>query len=672
MSITISLVTDNDLKAVDNLMKINSGTLGFLPRQALADHIRRKWVLGAKTDDEKLVGYLLFASYDAYIRIVHLCVAQDYRGQGVARSLMDRLKSTVTTQKRIELRCRRDFQENNMWPKFGFVPLDEKAGRSLAGHLLTAWCFTLRPDDQLTLFQAQVTDHRLDVIIDAQVFFDIDEPDTDKAMPSKALTSDFMIDSVRLNITDEIFTEIDRNDDPIQRKRSRDRAKLFPIVSTNNERVEEYVSILRQHFPQASRPSDESDIRHLAKAAASDVNIFVTRDSKLLERFGELRAVIQLQVMTPTDIILKLHEFSAQRMYTPNPVSGPTLGWRRLSSGDLQSVSFQPFLLHGERQGAFATRLGSLIAVDPDNCWCEILWADQAALALRVLRRTLDSELNVQLARVAPSPTRGLIERFTISDAIEKAVALNLDVVRIRCEGLSPVLKSYMHELGFITDGDDFVRYCFSRCLDVALTLASISNHTPQSSAVYRGVSALEFQRMCSPLCLTEIEQNYFLVPIRPGYALSMVDRRRSAEDMFGGDPNVLLRWENVYYKSKSHQRMLRSPARILWYVSGDEGRVVAVSHLDEVEVGRPKTLFRRFEKFGILGWNEIYEMCGREPSREIMALKFSNTFSFREPISLESLQRASDSVQHSLVLQSPSRIPSSLFERIFSLGYND
>ena len=129
---------------------------------------------------------------------------------------------------------------------------------------------------------------------------------------------------------------------------------------------------------------------------------------------------------------------------------------------------------------------------------------------------------------------------------------------------------------------------------------------------------------------------------------------------------------DNVYYKSKSHQCMLRSPARILWYVSGDEGRVVAVSHLDDVEVGRPKALFRRFEKFGILGWNEIYEMCGREPSREIMALKFSNTFSFRKPISLESLKGAYDIEQHSLVLQSPSRIPSSLFERIFSLGFND
>ena len=49
---------------------------------------------------------------------------------------------------------------------------------------------------------------------------------------------------------------------------------------------------------------------------------------------------------------------------------------------------------------------------------------------------------------------------------------------------------------------------------------------------------------------------------------------------------------------------MLRSPARILWYVSQGVQKVVAVSRLINVEIGTPKALFRRFKKFGILEWS--------------------------------------------------------------------
>jgi hypothetical protein len=311
-----------------------------------------------------------------------------------------------------------------------------------------------------------------------------------------------------------------------------------------------------------------------------------------------------------------------------------------------------------------------MIAADPDNCWCELLWSDQTVLALRVMRKTSDNELIVQLGRVASRNNRELIERFTISDTIETAVHDNLHAVKITADALPLDMTPYMRELGFITDGNDFVRYCFSQCLDKNEVLSLISHRSSQAIDEYRSLSVTEIERLCSPLCMKHIEQNFFLVPIRPGYALSLVDRRRSAKDMFGGDPSVLLRWDNVYYKARDHHHMLKPPARILWYVSGAEGQVVAVSHLDGVEIDKPSDLFKRFEKLGVFRWQDIFETCGGDPSNEIMALRFSHTFSFRKPVSLGLVRRASDEEQHSLVLQSTSRIPRSLFEKIYLLGY--
>ena len=61
-------------------MKENSRTLGFLPREALYSHLEGGTVLGTRTDNGDLVGYLLFAKYPDRVRIAHLCVAQHFRG----------------------------------------------------------------------------------------------------------------------------------------------------------------------------------------------------------------------------------------------------------------------------------------------------------------------------------------------------------------------------------------------------------------------------------------------------------------------------------------------------------------------------------------------------------------------------------------------------------------
>ena len=284
MKTTISQLKSADINAVDDLMKDNSSTLGFLTREALLEgFIKKGGALGAKTDDGQLVGYLLFAAYTNYFRIAQLCVLEDFRGQGIAKRLVESLKNSVTTQKVIKLHCRRDFPADKLWPQLGFVALGEKSGRSKEGHPLTSWCLTLAADDQLSLFQAQTSDDTLDVIIDAQIFFDFDEPDSDKSKPSKALLSDFLIDSLNLRVTDELFNEINRNSDPNQRRKSRNRAQSFFSLEPDPHLVENFDEILRKILPD-DRPNQESDIRQLAKAAASDINIFITQDDALLTR----------------------------------------------------------------------------------------------------------------------------------------------------------------------------------------------------------------------------------------------------------------------------------------------------------------------------------------------------------------------------------------------------
>ena len=597
MSITISQLTSADFRAVDTLMKLNKRTLGFLTEEALLESfLDKNGALGAKTDDGQLVGYLLYAAYPEYFRIVQLCVSENFREQGIAKQLLEALKKSATTQKIVRLRCRPDFPANDIWPQLGFTPLDEKSGRSKEGHLLTLWCLTLAKDDQLSLFQANTSDETLDVIIDAQIFFDFYEPDSEKSKPSKALLSDFLVDSLELWITDELFNEIHRNNDPGKRETSRNRAYSFLKVSPEPSVVAKFDKVLRQNFP-TNRPSQESDIKQLAKAAASDVNIFVTQDRNILDASKTIANQTGLQVLSPPQLIIQLHELSEKHSYTPKHIAGPGLSWKRMTSE---------------------------------------------------------------------------VGRFLITDTVSKAIGENLDMVKVDALGLTPRLETDLLEMGFTKCKDNFVKFCFSRCLERTEVLSAIDELCPESIDSHSNMSDLELERHCSPLSLG-VDQNYFLIPILLGYAMSLVDIQQSGNDLFGGKTSLLLSWNHVYYRRKNSHKILTPPSRILWYVSKPKSQIVAISHLDEVEIGTPKYLFKKFKKFGILDWNDICKMCDGDISREIMALKFSHTFPFRKPISLNEIRTVcqEDGLNpRNPKLQSPWKIPVERFQKLFRLGY--
>ena len=196
-----------------------------------------------------------------------------------------------------------------------------------------------------------------------------------------------------------------------------------------------------------------------------------------------------------------------------------------------------------------------------------------------------------------------------------------------------------LSEMGFTRYGGGFVRFCFTHYLEHDAALSKIAGLLPDCMDRYETMSGLDLERSCSPL-ISDADQNYYLIPIRPSYARNLVDRRLSSSDMFGGDPHVLLRWSKVYYRTATHHKMLAAPGRILWYVSRSSREIAAVSHLDEVVLDGPKELFRRFRRYGTFEWKHLYEICGGDISKDVMALLFSHTFPLRRPVPLDEIRK--------------------------------
>ena len=520
---------------------------------------------------------------------------------------------------------------------------------------------------ELGLFRAQTSDETLDVIIDAQVFFDFFDIGPASSEPSKVLISDFLIDSLNIWITDELLNEIDRNNDAEQRQLSRQRTQRFQLVEYSSPLAEHFAGLLKRILPHRT-PSQESDIRHLSKAASSEVNFFVTRDQDLLKKAQNIAALTNLHVVSPIELILQLHELFEAQSYAPDRVSGLRLGWHRVTSNELESLPIHAFLNKGERQGKFKETLHRYLA-NPSSYECELLKAGDNVSAIRILPSVPARVVNVPLARVAASTDRSLFGRFLIADTIARAVSKNQDVVEFEPAAVTPSLEPDLLEMGFVSANNRFVRFCFSQCLNRRQILERIATLSVESRSACDNMSDTELEHHCSPASLSG-DQNHFLIPIRAGYALRMIDRQQSSGDLFGGDPNVLLRWSNVYYRKATSHRMLTAPARLLWYVSGSQKQIIAVSRLDEVAIDTPKELLRRFKRFGVLEWKDLYKMCRGDTSTKLMALRFSHTHLFRRPISLDGIRKVYKEDEVGLNLQSASRVPVETFRKLFRQGF--
>ena len=670
MNMDISQLSATDLAGIDALMKRHSRTLGFLPEAVILDHINKGSVLGAKTDDGRLAGYLLYAHYPDRFRIAQLCVSDEYTKQGIARKLMDKLKEIATTQKVIRLRCRRDYTAHDMWPRLGFAPKGSKPGRSSAGHHLELWELVLAPSDQLELFYVDTSDEdHLNVVIDANVFFDFDEPDDVNTLPSKMLLADFLIDHLAISVTDEMFVEIDREGDQRKRNASKQKAYGFHIMYHDQTLVGQFENVLSRLLPKANL-RQISDIRQIAKTAASDASTFVTRDNALLKKSKEIRDLTKVNVVSPTDLIIQLRELSEKQSIIPIRVAGHDLEWRPLVSGDFAKLRVDSFLRSKERKGRFIEILNFCL-LHSDRYTCDSLRYKGEIVAIRILENKPNKAITMHMGRVARSPEQAMFGRFLIADIISKAVDQNASMVEFCRKHLAAELIPDLIEMGFVEHENHFTRFCLADHIDREKALVKIAELSPESVVKYRNMSDLQLEKWCSPLGLEDTALNCFLIPIKPNYAMDLFDRDQSASDFFGGKIKVLLRWKNVYYRSGTLHRMLKSPARILWYVSGPQHQqIVAVSHLDEAEVGSPKALYRKYRKFGTFEWRDIYRTCNGNLSVDLMALKFSHTFLFREPIPRATMKAIYQEHRTNLVVQSPSRIPPGIFQRLFNQGY--
>ncbi|MEA5513921.1 GNAT family N-acetyltransferase [Nodularia sp. UHCC 0506] len=687
--------TSQHLKTVINLGNANSETLGFLPYGAferLADEGR---IIGFIVPELGCVGYLLYgiSRRNYRVKLTHLCVDKNWQKRGIAKKLLQYLKNKTQHLYGILLSCRRDYNLDGMWAALGFVAPHERPGKSKEGSILTEWWLDYGHHSLLTNLAYQETESRLCVAIDANIFFDLvdDEKFDEEGKESKVLISDWLDSEIKLCLTDEILNEINRNPDSRKREKLRTARTHFTNLPSTQKEFDKLCQTIRRFFPEKMTPSDESDLRQIARVISSQINTpyFVTRDKRLLGIEEEIYQEFNLTIIHPIDLIIKLDQLRRENEYQPELLGGTNIKEKRIQSKEIDSI-IDLFLCYsqGEKKPDFRKNIRSLVS-NTKQIKGFTVSQNEEFIALIIYDRSEDRELNIPVFRFRNTKITPTLLRRCIFECFSTAASENREFTRITEIYLDDTTVKALSEDGFLKTKSGWLRANLAiseNAVDISSYITNLCKQSPKVYDQYLPFADIllnqdllqkpeimaDIERRLYPAKITDAEIPTYIIPIKSRWAKELFDKELAEEGIWRAKEQLALRREVVYYSSK---RKMKYPGRILWYVtpSPDDknssailGAIRACSRLDEVTIGKPKDLYKKFRRLGIYSFQDVLKAANNDLDKEIKAVKFSDTELFENPIKFAEIKII---LNRSIQLQSSIEISPEEFKMLYNRG---
>jgi predicted transcriptional regulator len=177
-------------------------------------------------------------------------------------------------------------------------------------------------------------------------------------------------------------------------------------------------------------------------------------------------------------------------------------------------------------------------------------------------------------------------------------------------------------------------------------------------------------ERWFAPYRVVGVGIPSFFVPIRHGWATRLLGAGLAEDQLWAQEWGLGLRRELVYYRNPRNAGGLAAPAPLLWYVSGKQpgaGMIRATSHLTEVAVDDADRLYYRFQPLGVYNREDVRR--GANVRGHAMALRFSHTETFDQPITLRDYRRVLAAQGTPVVLRSARPVSEHTFVTLLDLA---
>lgn len=690
--IIIEVIDKNrHLKSVKSLWRENSKTLGFFPDGAFQDHAEKKTILTAVDRDGNCVGYLLYRHSKDMIVITHLCTADTFRRKGIAEKLVKRLIEITGETRGLTLKCRTDYEAKHLWPRLGFTVERYVKGRGHQSKDLAIWWRGQQDETLFTAAARRLHESKISVVLDMNILIDLVESPSDKTIPSKSLQADWLVDTIELFVTDEIFNEISRATKPSLKMKMHHFATQFTCLPCDSAKFDEIQQSLRPLFPEKMNEQDRSDLRQVARAIAAEALFFVTRDGPLLRIADEIQIKYDLVILTPTDLILRLDELRRTSEYQPVRFVQTHFGIRLVRGDDVDEIvsRFRNTEL-GEKSSEIHKSLHRFLA-EPNKYCCSIVCQDDkepVALFVMNISKERNHELKVPMIRVCHDSLTSTLAHQMVRQSILATLQKSLRLTSVTDKFLQSQIITALYRFGFFETFDGWVKISLpvvetshkiadrivnmGEYISVEIEgLEEWSDILRDSNRIAIPEEASEQEHLLWPAKIADAEIPTYIVPVQPRWAQELFDEELASQLLYGRKPELAFNTKAVYYRSAKGPH-ITAPARILWYVSSDSTTIGArhlraCSRLDQVEVGTPKHLYRKYRHLGIYEWQHVYKTAKEDIGRNIMALSFSDTELLVKPIKWRRLTELLKIRGIHSQIQQPQPIPKDLFLKIYS-----
>ncbi|MFF2812484.1 GNAT family N-acetyltransferase [Streptomyces sp. NPDC058000] len=687
MAIKIVPVAETNAELIDAAVALGdryTKTLGLLTPPAYRKHASDGGLLVA-VDHGEVIGYALFGlpKRSPHVRLAHLCVAEEHRGKGAARLLVEEIRHRHRDRLGIKAKCRRDYGLSDMWTSLGFVPRGEVRGRGRDGEILDGWWLD---HGHLDLFAGMESEALLVVAVDHGVFADLrGRAPTGEAAESQALEASWLTDLVEVAATPQLLYEIrdiaDAAERRHQRMASQGLRQLTPDAEAVGVRTRELLQAARSDAAGHGIPNDSAlmrGVQYVAETSCAGLQVLVTRDPVLIQLADAAWKVAGVRVVTPSVVTLHVDELRQAQMYRPADLMGTEFRAGEVAPGaEAELVAF--FDQSGEDNGSeFAQRLEALIG--DTVVWHRELLRDGQGRPVALYAWAIDGRtLTVPVLRTAANPLEETLARQMLFSLKRLGRDCGAQVVHISDPFPSPAARAAAGNDGFFQHDGGLACLLVEVCgnaQDVAATAGEAARELGRE-----GAAALEadlpaetagvVERAWWPAKIMDSLMPSFLAPIEPRWSAELFNVPTTLLPR----PNELgISREHVYYRS-SGRRGESVPARLLWYVSKgsshEEGQmVIGCSRLDEVVIDAPDALHSKFEHLGVYGQGQIRAIARDDASGRAMALRFSDTEIFPRTVSLRRLNSLAESLGLQFSLMSLSKISNRLFQAVYEEGH--
>lgn len=601
---------ENVIAQVIKLSDANKKTLGFIPKEGIAEKGRNGDIYACTQHDE-LLGYILYTHLKSkhIIKIHHFCIDKKFRKSGLAKSIFQGFKKTIRNAYYIELSCRDDYGLSGFWSSLGFKIINTRPGRAtVQPSTLQIYRYALQKSLSDIIDEES---KKIKIALDSCIIFSQTDSDSIHHREFDALLE--LRSEIEFYISPHVFEEISRQKNPNIKQVSLNYAHTFLKMSSEHESMLRKSQEIQKTFPKIST----DDARQLSYAVTSGTKYFVTRDEDLLKIANEFMSAYDTTIYSPAELIINISSILEYDSQNVGALKLPTFHARLENISLNENELAKEFLNHasGEKRSSFI----STIRENACHSFLKSITIDNINIGF-TLYSIKNNTLNIHLLRFKNkfSNLTKLAAGFLIEEMIRYATNEKCASVLYH-DNFSPNdIKSALAELGFhkgvkITLAHTGEISSYKRRISELSTSHDISSFldiidgAEAQTDIFR---LIDIEKCFFPAKFSNIKIPAYIIPIKPKWARDLLTP--IALDQYpllqSEKRNALMNLTNVYY---SHtKRHIHVPARILWHVSHDSSttvsKIIAASYLDETHRGPIKDLFKRFARIGVYKWSDL------------------------------------------------------------------